>query len=638
MNTRPVKLTLSPFQDDLTAQAIALFKARWKMRTGISLSARLPPGSPPAWELAVGTLADPALRGAVESAGLPLPAKPQSYAIARAGRRLVLCGADARGVLYGLGHLLRHLDLEPGRAPLPALNETRTPAVYNRGVYFATHFNNYYETAPLDRIDRYIEEMALWGFDLLMFWFDANWFPRGFWKDPNSRGSRMAARVRHIGAKARACGMKVGCAGIANEGFANQPPPELRADIRARHGGFYPFSQICPSKPAGLRMILENRREIMTQIGPIDFFAHWPYDQGGCGCDQCAHEPGRWGKTFLKLGPAIAEIVKKANPDVKIFVSTWYMDDKERSLVYDLCDSKADWFQGLVTQTGHAEERAVDPRYERLVFPEISMFNCYYTSYGCNGANPAPARFEAEARKIALAGCGTTLYSEGIYEDINKAIYAGLLWDPSRTAADMVEEYARVYCGRANVKLATRLIAGLETTWGAKALGQAALPTVARLAADARALLARLPANRDALERGRLLSDRADMDLLMKKAGPDRPLISESRALFEGAAYLPAAELKRRIAVFLETLRERKKLTNELYEAHWRYMKFFHMEKIVLLFLPDAVMGKHNWETLIDPLTKAAKVRGEEAMRKAISRAFKRWYWFNGIDFNYLFL
>jgi hypothetical protein len=62
------------------------------------------------------------------------------------------------------------------------------------------------------------------------------------------------------------------------------------------------------------------------------------------------------------------------------------------------------------------------------------------------------------------------------------------------------------------------------------------------------------------------------------------------------------------------------------------------MEKIVLLFLPDAVMGKHNWETLIDPLTKAAKVRGEEAMRKAISRAFKRWYWFNGIDFNYLFL
>jgi hypothetical protein len=637
MHKPHVLLTLSAGEDDLTAQAVTLFAVRWKERTRIPLKRSQPGPAKPAWSIRVGTVKDASLCSAIAEAGLPAPVQPQSYALAVQGRTLTLCGADGHGVLYGLGHVLRQLELEPARAPMPMVRETRTPAVYNRGVYFATHFNNYYESAPLARLDRYIEEMALWGLDLLMFWFDSNWFPFGFWKDPESRGSRMAARIRHIGEKARSCGMKVGTAGIANEGFANQPPPELRADIRARHGGFYPYSQICPSKPEGLHMILENRRKIVEQVGPLDFYIHWPYDQGGCGCDRCAHEPGRWGRKFLELGPAIAAIVKEANPAATIFVSTWFMDGKERDMVYALCDRKADWFQGLITQSEHAAERPVDPRYTRLVFPEISMFGCYFTSYGCNGANPAPARFETQAREIARAGCGTLLYSEGLYEDLNKAVYAGLLWDPERTAGAIVDEYARYYFGRRNVKQAGALIRGLETTWGAKALLRAEPGTVGRLAVEARKLLTRLPKFRDALERGRLLSDRAEMDLLMKKAGPDTPLTAESRALFEGAPYLPDAELRKRISLFLARLRERKALTDRLFTVHWRYMTFFHMEKIVLVFLPDSMMGKYNWESLIGPLSKAARSGDETRMRAAVSRAFKRWYWFNGIDFNYLF-
>ena len=158
-----------------------------------------------------------------------------------------------------------------------------------------------------------------------------------------------------------------------------------------------------------------------------------------------------------------------------------------------------------------------------------------------------------------------------------------------------------------------------------------------RLAAAANRLNARLPKFRDAIERGRLLSDRAEMDRLMKQAGPDSRLVSESRALFEGAGYFPAAELRGRLVRFLGELRRRKELTDRLFDAHWRYMKFFHMEKIVLAFLPDSMMGKHHWDTLIGPLGRAARARSEKQMRTSVSRAFKRWYWFNGIDFNYLF-
>ena len=36
-----------------------------------------------------------------------------------------------------------------------------------RGIYLATHFNNYYEAAALEELERYVEDLSLWGFNLL---------------------------------------------------------------------------------------------------------------------------------------------------------------------------------------------------------------------------------------------------------------------------------------------------------------------------------------------------------------------------------------------------------------------------------------------------------------------------------------
>ena len=367
-----VKLTLVSTQDQLVAKAVELFKNRWQARTRVRLLAKC---AKPTWELVVET-------GRV--------GQPQSYAITTAGRKLTVSGTDGRGVLYGLGHLLRQLVFAPDRVVLPVINETRTPAVYNRGVYFATHFNNWYEAAPIEQVERYIEEMALLGFDAWMFWFDMNWFPHGFWRDPESRGMQMISRLRRMIATARACGMKVASGGLGNEGFNYQPSAELRADPSGRHGGFYQFSQICPSKPGGLEMILENRRQVMQLLGKYDVHIHWPYDQGGCGCAQCAHAPGRWGKKFLEIGEKIAAVAREVNPKVQVVVSTWLMDEVERKMVYAQCDANADWFHGILSHADHMSEYTPPAQYSRAVFPEISMFDCYFCSYGSNGANPAP--------------------------------------------------------------------------------------------------------------------------------------------------------------------------------------------------------------------------------------------------------
>ena len=73
-------------------------------------------------------------------------------------------------------------------------------------------------------------------------------------------------------------------------------------------------------------------------------------------------------------------------------------------------------------------------------FPEISMFGM--NPWGGYGVNPAPAHFEKLWGRIKHLASGGAPYSEGIYEDLNKAIYAQFYWDPERKADETIKEYA----------------------------------------------------------------------------------------------------------------------------------------------------------------------------------------------------
>jgi hypothetical protein len=75
-----------------------------------------------------------------------------------------------------------------------------------------------------------------------------------------------------------------------------------------------------------------------------------------------------------------------------------------------------------------------------LSFPEISMWG--QNPWGGYGANPLPARLQRLWDQTQRKLSGGTPYSEGIYEDMNKAICSQLYWDPKRRAIETVREYA----------------------------------------------------------------------------------------------------------------------------------------------------------------------------------------------------
>ena len=116
-----------------------------------------------------------------------------------------------------------------------------------RAIYFATHFFNFYHVAPMEEIKTYLEDLALWGFNTLAFWYDLHHFHS--FDDPDAVAFR--ERLTGFANIARSLGMKLFYLIVSNEAYADSPV-ELRAIKEGgARGGWYD-SQICPSKPGGM--------------------------------------------------------------------------------------------------------------------------------------------------------------------------------------------------------------------------------------------------------------------------------------------------------------------------------------------------------------------------------------------------
>ena len=60
-----------------------------------------------------------------------------------------IAGGDGRGLLYGVGKFLRDAAFAPGLVSPGAWRGVSRPDSPVRGIYFATHFHNFYHDAPV---------------------------------------------------------------------------------------------------------------------------------------------------------------------------------------------------------------------------------------------------------------------------------------------------------------------------------------------------------------------------------------------------------------------------------------------------------------------------------------------------------
>jgi hypothetical protein len=363
---------------------------------------------------------------------------------------LHITGGDARGLLYGIGRFLRGCRFSDSMFQPGDWRGSSAPARPIRGMYFATHFGNYYEAAPVEEIELYVEDLALWGCNTLSVWFDMHQY-MGI-SDPNAQ--RMIARLRRILQAANAVGMRGALTLLANEGYANSPEV-LRADWTAGHDGYtrppggHYRREICPSTPGGLDVILATRREVLEAFRDLDigYVWIWPYDQGGCTCGRCAP----WGANgFLKTAEPVAGVIRDVLPEAQILLSTWYFDHftsgEWEGLSQAFSGGPPDWADYLIAGDfggafpHHLREQGSPGGLPIVSFPEISMEG--NSPWGGYGMNPRPAVWEAYERENGSLLSGIYPYSEGIYEDLNKVVLLQASWEPGRPAEDVVHEYA----------------------------------------------------------------------------------------------------------------------------------------------------------------------------------------------------
>jgi hypothetical protein len=343
-----------------------------------------------------------------------------------------IIGNDDLGLRYGIGKFLRTSRYLQDRFIPGSWRGTSVPSRKIRGIYFATHFHNFYHDAPIDEIREYLEDLSLWGYNSLNVWFDMHHY-QGI-DDPEAR--TMLKRLTLLLKTARESGFNVGFGVLGNESFADSPI-ELRADqtfpgTRHVRGGY--GLELCPSKPAGRDLILKNFRAEFSAFSEvkIDFFWIWPYDQGGCCCEKCRP----WGANgFLRIAQEEAAMARTFWPKVKVYISTWLFDcvkpEGEWDGLHKFLEKKPDWVNGIIVDS-HTDfpryplEHDLPAAYPLLNFPEISMWEM--NPWGGYGANPAPERFSRLWNQAKHKLQGGFPYSEGIFEDINKVIVSQLYW------------------------------------------------------------------------------------------------------------------------------------------------------------------------------------------------------------------
>lgn len=362
-------------------------------------------------------------------------------------------GNDELGLLHGIGKFLHSGSFQHGKFIPGSWRGMSIPQGTVRGMYYAFH-NNWYSKAPLEEVQKYTEDLALWGLNSLVLHLRQ-------YEDRNSpEAKENFARNHAIVASAKDLGIKVGLLKVPNLGYEHSEH-EISADLLApefpdtdppRRG--FADVRICPSLPEGFKFLSHKLDDYLTgfeDVG-IDFVVSFPYDSGGCGCDKC----WPWGaRGYLTICKQFSRLAKQHYPQSKFILATWCYDVREESdgeyegLEQALAKDKS-WVDYIMADS-HEEFPEYPLRPGSLAglpiinFGEISMWGRF--PWGGSGANPLPARFQRIWDESGHRLDGGLPYSEGRFEDINKVIFIRFFWDRSITSDETLREYIRYEYG-----------------------------------------------------------------------------------------------------------------------------------------------------------------------------------------------
>ena len=323
-------------------------------------------------------------------------------------------------------------------------------------LYTPGHFGNSYEVMGENEMRSVLQEAKFWGFNRY-----GDWFNMDDCIDPFRQ-----TRVMHLSHvlwdrkktnfwTAQSLGFACDFMITPNHVYVDQCLPELEAVQSERIFG----QLICPSKPRARQIILSNYEKLFSDLArsniKLSALVAAPYDYGGCDCERC--KP--WILTFARLTKEIYAIGQRYFPDLEMHMIGWWWSEEEHRLFAEWADQEAPkWVRRIYLWIPY-DQISVLPvplpeDCEKAAFVHIGYSDRQIYEdrgplvdiYGHLGPVIAPERLPQTVNALKKAGCQAVMaYSEGLFDDVNKALLAGLWSGQFKTADEVLKAYVQRY-------------------------------------------------------------------------------------------------------------------------------------------------------------------------------------------------
>ncbi|MEZ6048778.1 MAG: hypothetical protein R3C11_25005 [Planctomycetaceae bacterium] len=401
------------------------------------------------------------------------------------GNESHIIGVDMRGVLYGVGELLRQMTFLPESVDVPDNLEIRTaPAFEVRG----TGVSQGYTITELTGSREWTEEewqRAVIGYALA----GANTFSVGYGASESDPKYQFLRRL----------GLKILLSLNPTQGSGE---PEWEAKEAIGRTGY-----LCLSIPEAREHKLMMEEQRWSKLPHVDYIRMKSGDGGGCECEKC--QP--YGAVYIEMCHAIAKIIKKHQPEAEIFVLNQKLDNEGDLAIFEyLRENPGPWLRAIAVgpgsnamgwMPGRRQDHRMDlfrypafgpmdryyremlqhmpPRHDLVFFTDITHWvyaqnglmghhmlpdrnhdvppasdhyvydrkpdRAMYRVYDRRAFNARPVAYYDFFRESERYGIGDVTYSEGNHDHFNNWMWQRLLWEPDTSLDEVVFEYAQTF-------------------------------------------------------------------------------------------------------------------------------------------------------------------------------------------------
>ena len=552
-----------------TAVRVLVEEIEKRTTVRLTVSSQWPSGTVPVIGIGIGPLAKASAwvaAGVPDAPPGPAPGAEGYRIIVSAGRAaptVLVLGADPRGVLFGVGRLLRELQMTRGSVQVPAtFSITSTPQVALRGHQLGYRpKTNSYDAWDVPMWEQYIRDLAIFGTNAIEL------IP------PRSDD---AADSPHFPLPQMQ--MMVEMSRIANE---------YGLDVWV----WYPALDKDYADSKQVDFALKEWADVLSKLPRVDAV----FVPGG---DPGHTEP----RHLMALLEKQTSSLRRYHPKLQMWMSPQGFTKEWMDQFYEILQKEPAWLTGVVFGPQVRDRlpvlRArVPTRYRIRHYPDIThSLRAQYPVQDWDVGhaltsqreqiNPRPIDEAVIFRAAQPYTTGFITYSEGCNDDVNKIVWSALGWDPKIDVQQILREYSRYFLGPAHTDSFAQGLLALERNWkGPLAANASVDATLEQFQAMERAASpadlrnwrfqqALYRAYYDAHVRSRLLhetaiEERALERLRMAKNGESREALVDAGRILDEAQVRPAPEWRLRVYMLAEALFQsiRQQLSVERYGA-----------------------------------------------------------------------